>query len=87
MDCCIRIIAQWTFRVWVAGIDGGSSGADWRSAGSAVLVTRLSYRILSGIKQHGSRESRSRAVDVTGNALTIRPGIPSRPCGQLGTRP
>ena len=48
LDCCIRIIAQWTFRVWGAGIDGESSGGRLRTAGPAVLVTRLSYRILSG---------------------------------------
>ena len=33
------------------------------------------------------REISTRAMDLTGNALTIHPGIPSRPCGQLDKRP
>ena len=33
------------------------------------------------------RENRTGAADVTGNGLTIRPGIPSRPCGRPGKRP
>ena len=32
------------------------------------------------------RENRIRAADVTGNALTIRPGIPLRPCEQRDMR-
>ena len=30
LDCCMRIIAEWTFRVWGAGINGGSSGGPVR---------------------------------------------------------
>ena len=86
LDCCMRIIAQWTFRVWDAGIDGGSSGSlENRLIGRARHAIVLSDSLRPS--NSTGREIRIRAADLTGNALTIRPGIPLRPCAQPGTRP
>jgi hypothetical protein len=81
----MRIIAQWTFRVWDAGIDGRSS---------VLLENRLIGRARHAIVLSDSlrpsnstgRENRIRAADFTGNALTIHPGIPSQLCERLGMR-
>ena len=77
LACCMRIIAQWTFRVWDAGGGGLSGLLEIRLIGRArhadCLIgsfwpsnsTFLGHRIV--------------AADLTGNALTIHPGIPSQP--------
>jgi hypothetical protein len=81
----MRIIAQWTFRVWDAGIDGRSSGLLENH-----LIGRARHAIVlsDSLRPSNStgRENRIRAADVTGNALTIHPGIPSQPREQLGMR-
>jgi hypothetical protein len=81
----MRIIAQWTFRVWDAGIDGRSCGLlENRLIGRARHAIVLSDSLRPS--NSTGRENRGRAADLTGNALTIHPGIPSQLPEQLDTR-
>jgi hypothetical protein len=86
LDCCMRIIAQWTFRVWDAGIDGESNGSlENRPIRRARHAIVLSDSPPPSNSTH--RENPAGEAALTGNALTIRPGIPLRHCAQRDTPP
>ena len=82
----MRIIAQWTFRVWDAGIDGESSGL---LENRPIRRARHAIVLSDSLRPSNStgRENPIRAADLTGNALTIHPGIPLRPYARPDTRP